>query len=329
MRPFVRDLEVDAWHDAGVRGEVSVILPTRGGSAHLKFALDSALACPETGEVLLLSAGDDLDPTLFEDARVRRIDRPAGGVSAARNAGLAAARGAYLAFLDDDDAWMPNHLEQALETVRRFPEAVLVGSNAWLFVDKTPDGSLPPPGDTSRLALHRPGAVEETLSLGTLLRGNRITTPAVVLVRTHLRDGDRFDASLSHMEDYDLWLRLARDRQLVYDPRPSVLVRKRPDSASRDRRKMAEGSLEVIDRHLAVRGVAEQITRADLRARRGRLWHELAYACLVEDDVAAGRRAALRSVASSPSLLKSYAYLFATYLPGGARRAAFARGRRR
>ena len=69
------DLPRTAWHHAAVSGDVSVILPTRGDSTHLRHALASALRCPETLEVLLLSAKDDLDPALLVDPRARRGER--------------------------------------------------------------------------------------------------------------------------------------------------------------------------------------------------------------------------------------------------------------
>jgi glycosyltransferase involved in cell wall biosynthesis len=316
-----------AWHHARVAANVSVILPTRGDSVHLRHAVASALACPETSEVLVLCSEGDLGPARVVDPRVHTVPRDGGGVSSARNAGIEAARGAYLAFLDDDDVWTPDHLTHALEMFRRYPTAVLTGCSAWLFVDDSEDGSTAPPAHTTGLALHRPGAIEEELTFGRLLMENPVTTPTVVLVADRLRFDDRFDPSLSHMEDYDLWLRLARDRKLVFDPRPSVLVRKRRGSASRDRRRMAEASLEVLARHVSDEAEVGVVHRAELRSRRGRLWHELAYACFVEGDVQAGRQAARRAIAENPGRLKNYSHLVASYLPSSVRDSLFAGGR--
>jgi len=199
-----------------------------------------------------------------------------------------------------------------------------------MFVDNTPDGSLEPPEPTDSLSRHRHDAsAVEVLSLQRLFNGNPMTTQAVVLVAGALCPSDRFDPTLTHMEDYDLWLRLARDRQLVYDPRPSVLVRKRRGSASRDRRKMAEGALQVLER-LLVEGLPEAtLSASTVRRRKARLWHELAYACFVEDDLGAGRRAAWQSIKRMPLRLKSHAHLLASLLPAEARHALFSRGRRR
>jgi glycosyltransferase involved in cell wall biosynthesis len=309
-------------------GDVSVILPARGDSPHLRHALASALACDEAAEVLLVTGRDGLAPALFADPRVRQVELSGPGVSAARNAGLAAARAPYLAFLDDDDVWLPDHLHRALELVRRHPDAVLLGCDAWVWVDPTPDGSAPPPADPTGLPRHAPGVPDGVLTLRRLLLGNPITTPSVVLVRERLGAADRFDPALDHMEDYDLWLRLARDRRLVYEARPGLIVRRRRGSASGEWRRMAEGSLTVLERFLAA-GVPEgTLTRGELRRRIGALWHDLAYACLVEDDLPAARNALARAIHRRPLRTKNWSYLAVSLLPAAFRRRLLARGRR-
>jgi hypothetical protein len=130
------------------------------------------------------------------------------------------------------------------------------------------------------------------------------------------------------MEDYDLWLRLARRRPLVFDPRPGVLVRRRTGSASRDWRKVAESSLLVLERALDGDLPEGTLSAPEKRRRLGRLWHELAYACLVEDDLPSARTALGESAVRLPLLAKNYIYFLSSILPGPARRAVFTRGRR-
>src|SRR5204863_58910 len=108
---------------------------------------------------------------------------------------------------------------------------------------------VPTRGDAPHLRM----ALASALATGAdpeLLFDNPILTPAVVLARSRLRAGDRFDPDLPAAEDHFLWLRLARDRTLWIDPQPGVIVRRRQGSLSRDARRMAEGSLEGMRRFL-------------------------------------------------------------------------------
>jgi glycosyltransferase involved in cell wall biosynthesis len=308
-----------------VTADVSVIVPTLGESIHLLHAVESALACAETLEVLLVADAGRVDPARYDDPRVRHVERPAGGVSVARNAGIEAATGAYFAFLDDDDVWRPDHLARIHALHARHPEAVLLATNALVFDDPTEDGSMTPPSAGSPASRpHRDKLPSGPLRFETLLKDNPITTPAVVLVAGRLRPDDRFDPTLTHMEDYELWLRLARDRVLAVDSRPTVLVRKRRGSASRDLRQMAASSIRVLGRWTADRG--GPVDPSELRQRLGRLWHELAYACLLEDDLAAARHALRESRVRAPGIVKNHAYWIISWLPSVLRHALLDRG---
>jgi glycosyltransferase involved in cell wall biosynthesis len=89
--------------------DVSVVIPTRDRSRLLVLALRSALRQREVDlEVVVVDdgSGDDTPEVVagLRDARVHLVRHPGPhGVSAARNSGIAAARGRWIAFLDDDD----------------------------------------------------------------------------------------------------------------------------------------------------------------------------------------------------------------------------------
>ena len=100
---------------------VSVIIPVFNVRKYLENCVRSVLAQTVTDwELILVDDGssdgsDALARALAEkDGRIAFLSRPGGGVGAARNAGIDAAAGEYLAFLDSDDAWEPDHLDTLL-----------------------------------------------------------------------------------------------------------------------------------------------------------------------------------------------------------------------
>lgn len=300
--------------------DFSIIVPTRGDNPHLRQALASALATDERLELLLVHDRRPGEPPLpsevGSDSRVRLLESERPGPSAARNRGLAAAHGRFAAFLDDDDVFLASHLSRSLERLGAKPEVTLFACQAKLFRDTTRDGSMVPPADHTGLPPLWPGASGGPLTYGRLLLGNLIATNAVVLARDKLGPDDRFDESLTFLEDHEMWLRLARGGHLLwFDERPGVLVRKREGSSSRDRRGMAEAALEVLRRETDRGLPTGEVDSGALRRREGRLLHDLAYACLAEGDPRAARRALYRSIPRLPLLAKNYAYLVLSSLP--------------
>jgi glycosyltransferase involved in cell wall biosynthesis len=104
----------------------SVIIPTHGRPEYLAAAVASVRQQTFTDfECIVVDDASEQPATLPDDARFRLIRRDVnGGPPAARNTGIAAATGRYLAFLDDDDAWQPRRLEVAAAAHARAPVVV-------------------------------------------------------------------------------------------------------------------------------------------------------------------------------------------------------------
>jgi glycosyltransferase involved in cell wall biosynthesis len=112
---------------------VSAIIPVYNGASTVAEAIDSALAQTCSGlEVIVVNDGStDWTAEVLHRycGRVRVIDRPNGGIAAARNTGAAAASGQYLAFLDCDDIWMPAMVERAVAALDADDNCVLAYCN--------------------------------------------------------------------------------------------------------------------------------------------------------------------------------------------------------
>jgi len=118
---------------------VSVIIPTYNRSRLVGAAIDSALAQTHPAvEVIVVDDGstdDTAERLAAYGARIRVIRQPNAGVCAARNAGMALADGAFIAFLDSDDEWLPWKLAAQIAAFRQHPELQLAYTDA-MVVDR-------------------------------------------------------------------------------------------------------------------------------------------------------------------------------------------------
>jgi glycosyltransferase involved in cell wall biosynthesis len=225
---------------------ISVVIPTHNRRDLLLRTLRSVLAQNGvTFEVVVVDDGSidgsadairrlsgpgvPSSPPEGGDVHVLRNEQPLG-VAAARNMGAAAARGSWIALLDDDDLWSPEKLRRQLsaaeETGRRWVYAgvVEVDAHGGLL-----GGEAPP--------------LPEALVRG-LPRANLMPAGCSnVMIRTDLfRQVGGFDTGLRHLADWDLWLRLAREGLPACVPLPLVAYRLHPRQATLDTTGMiAEG----------------------------------------------------------------------------------------
>ncbi|MFC3549821.1 glycosyltransferase family 2 protein [Lysobacter cavernae] len=201
---------------------VSAITPVYNGERYLEAALRSALAQSFSGlEIIVLNDGSsDRSGEIARDyaatypQTVRYFEQANAGLCAARNAAMVEARGRYLALLDCDDLWMPQHLSQAVAALEADPGTVLVHADV-RFVDEhdTVTALFLDRGRWSRWADDPFRAI--------LLRHEHVACPTAVFRRDMAEALGGFDLRYSYLgcEDRDLWLRLClrgRVRHLSY-----------------------------------------------------------------------------------------------------------------
>jgi glycosyltransferase involved in cell wall biosynthesis len=123
-------------HDEQI--EISVVIPVYNRASVIHEAIDSALAQDADGiEVLVVDDGSTDDTAevvsrrYHDDSRVRVIRRVNGGPAAARNTGIAQARGGYLALLDSDDIWLPEYLGSQLAVLRSSGADLVIANAEW------------------------------------------------------------------------------------------------------------------------------------------------------------------------------------------------------
>ncbi len=251
--------------------EISVIIPTHNRRAMLREALASVGAQRDASfEVIVVDdgstdgtwqdlCGHDLS-THFDDLRVIRTERR--GPAAARNRGIAIARGRLIALLDSDDLWKPEKLARQSLFMRNHPDCLISQTGeTWMR-----NGRRVNPGRRHR---KRSGDIFID-SLRTCL-----VSPSAAVLRRELLDAvGGFDEDMAACEDYDLWLRtLARHEVGLLDEPLTVRRAGHPGQLS--------ATVAALDR-FRILALAKLLADASLdAARRTAVAAVMAEKCLV------------------------------------------------
>lgn len=194
---------------------VSVVVPTYNRAPLLPRALESIAAQSRPAdEVLVVDDGSE-DGTLDLLARrfpwVRVLRQEHRGVSAARNRGIRAATGHWIAFLDSDDAWLPTKIERQLAALGARPEhRICHTEEIWIR-----RGRRVNPG-------RRHGKSGGRI-FRRCVRLCVISPSSVLAERRLLETVGLFDESLPACEDYDLWLRICARHPVLFVDEPLVV----------------------------------------------------------------------------------------------------------
>lgn len=214
---------------------ISVVVPCYNAAPFVATTLRSVFAqqLPPV-EVIVVDDGstDGSADTVARDFPQVRLLRQANlGVAAARNAGVAAAHGDWVAFIDADDYWTPIKLREQWDRLQTEPATRVAHSTfcGWWTEDPAPEPRHLAALERRALDDKRWHGCNGWIYTGLLL-DCIVWTSTVLMQRSLFDELGGFDTGLRIGEDYDLWIRASRLTRFAFLQRPHALYRKHPSS---------------------------------------------------------------------------------------------------
>lgn len=221
---------------------VSVVIPAYNAAPYIKETLESVFSQTYRHfEVIVVNDGSP-DTAIFEEilqpyrVAITYIKQENHGISSARNTGLRATKGHFISFLDADDIWMPDYLEQQVSFLLNNPERQLVYCNAEFFGANIPPGEFymdvcPSEGEADTAAL-----ISKRCTVFTSITAHKDALSAI-----------GFNESLRLCEDLDCWLRFtAAGYRIGYQRKVLVRYRRHSASLSANTEQMTESNIQVM-----------------------------------------------------------------------------------
>ena len=217
---------------------VTVTIPAHNAGSYLPAALASLVAqTEERWHAIVVDDGSDEDIAWAEslDPRIRLVRQVHMGVSAARNTAMRLSCSEFVAFLDADDVWHPTKLTTQIAAMRAKPQAGLC-STAFEIIDES----------GKRIGDGYEGYAK---SYRELLEGNGIATSTVMLRRGVLDAVGDFNERYTVAQDWDLWLRIARQWPIIRVAAVLAAYRVHTFNASANYRHMLNDSRVILRGH--------------------------------------------------------------------------------
>ena len=288
---------------------VSVVIPAYNAAGYVAQAIESVLAQTYSDFEIIVIDDGSADTTRKEVERfggaVHYLRQANRGVSAARNLGIRASKGRYVAFLDADDLWRPEKLELQVPCLEHEPGVGLVCSD-WALEQ---NGAVIP----SVLSMREP--VKSGYLFPRVVRDSFLLTSTVVVERRCLEEAGFFDETIPTAEDLDLWLRLSYRYPIAVVSTPLTIKRQREDGLSSDPRAATICRIQLFENALANFQDLSAENRRLLRTILSKCYLDLGYDDFSQMDWKHARRPLLTSMKYDWTRGMSLAYLAATYLP--------------
>ena len=291
---------------------VTTVIPAYQAARFIARALESAIAQNIPDHEIVVVDDGSTDGTRdvvrrYADHGVRLVGhRTSRGVSAARNTGIEAAQGEFVAFLDADDEWLPTKLARQLEFITNNPRMTFVSCRADLLDEAGNNG-----GDIYRGA-PPPSGPEGWRAL---LLQPCVATPTVLARRSALNAVGGFNPWLPVAEDQDMWIRLALMGEVGYVPETLVLVYSTPNSLSKANiRKQSDVVLPMIVTY--VERNRDRLTEAGARHIMSARYGKAGRLAIVAGEVGYGLSALTKAVHHGASALETIAFVIRATIVG-------------
>ena len=207
---------MDSSNDFPGRPLVSVVIPTYNRGWALGEAIESVLAQEDANfELIVVNDGstDDTQDILAGYEGITVLVQSNQGVSAARNNGVNCSRGAFVAFLDSDDLWLPQKLSTQVVFFQKNPEALICQTQeTWVR-------------NGQRVNSGKRHQKQSGLFFERSLELCLVSPSAVMMNKVFFMEMGGFDESLPACEDYDLWLRINAQHPIYLIDQPLIVKR--------------------------------------------------------------------------------------------------------
>ncbi len=290
---------------------ISIVVATYNRSKLLKECLESLLAQTYRDlEIIVVDDGstDDTSKTIkiLTDKRhkVRYYYRPHLGVSAARNFGLAQAKGEYVGFFDSDDLWPANYIEKMIKSLQAAPDFDAAYSDIMQMVNGKVIGRY--------ITIEKPPTGYITAYL--FFRKRPFNLPSSTIFRKIAFNGIFWEEKVGNCDDLDIFLRISTKSKFMYIPDVYMIYRKTEDSiTAAAKKRMFTYSIYVMERFFFHYKGSSYVPRKQALRRISHLYRSLALAHYRAGNRKASIDLLKKAVYYLPFDLRLYVNLFKSF----------------